>query len=66
MKLENDTNKAMYLPLLYSFKLSFVKKINSAPTAGNKISEDNIGKFIYFNIKKVSNKDKPSSIIKAY
>jgi len=48
MRLENETNKAIYLLLLYSFKLALVKKINSAPKEGNKISDDNIGKFILF------------------
>ena len=61
-----EVNKDTYLAVkLFPF-LSLVKNKNIAPTVGNKISEERIGKFIYLIIKKVNKAEKPKSITKAY
>ena len=63
----NEVNKATYLELLkLDLSLDPVIRIKSAPTEGNKIKEDKIGKFIYVIIKYVRKAEKPSSIINAY
>ena len=44
----------------------FVKNKKTAPTVGSKISEERMGKSIfYLTIKKVNNAEKPSNITKA-
>ena len=47
-KFKKETNKAIYLLLLDSFKFDFVKKINNAPIVGSKINDEMIGKSILF------------------
>ena len=47
IKFANEANKATYLELLkLDLTLDPVISIKSAPTEGNKIKEDKIGKFI--------------------
>ena len=46
-------NKATYFAVKLFPSLSFVKNKNSAPTIGNKIRDDKIGKFIILQLKKL-------------
>ena len=46
-------NKATYFAVKLFPSLSFVKNKNRAPTIGNKIRDDKIGKFIILQLKKL-------------
>ena len=48
-----ETNKAKFLLLWFLFELDLVKNIKIAPTVGNKIIEDKIGKFIILKLTKL-------------
>ena len=45
-KFTRQVNKATYLTVKFFFSLLFVKNKKKAPTVGNRINEERIGKFI--------------------
>ena len=48
-----DVNKATYFTVIFFSSLLFVKKRNTAPIVGSKISDERIGKFINKLLKKL-------------
>ena len=53
IKFTIETNKAKFLLLWFLFEVDLVKNIKIAPTVGNKIIEDKIGKFIILKLTKL-------------